>query len=131
MNNFTPNTRRAIKAYGFDKCLRAWEMHDKDGEGAFTVGCYLGIKTRQADAAINAGLEISRAASAKVRYYTEEDGHKETLVDGLLVIKHLKATDRGCWSDPRTDRVFDAIYQHLGTVTKNKVLSVSWLNSRA
>ena len=55
------NTTRAIKNYGMDTCRKAYEMHSRDGEGASTVGHYLGLTTRQADAAINAGRELCAA----------------------------------------------------------------------
>ncbi len=56
---YSRKTSQAIAKYGKDKCIRAHRMHTDDGEGASTVGFYLGLTTRQADAAINAGEEIS------------------------------------------------------------------------
>ena len=67
MTKFTPKTQRAIKAYGIETCRQAFRMHDKDGEGGSTVGFYLGLKTRQADAAIDAGREIADAEKLTVR----------------------------------------------------------------
>ena len=57
-----PATVRAIKKYGFDVCLKAWHMNEQ-GNGAAYVAfcCDPAIKTtNQADAAINAGLDIVR-----------------------------------------------------------------------
>ncbi len=53
------NALRAVAAYGSRKCLDALRMHEVEGEGACTVGIYLDLTTRQADAAINAGRELS------------------------------------------------------------------------
>jgi hypothetical protein len=64
---FTAKTQRAIKAYGAETCRKAFRMHDTDGEGGSTVGFYLGLKTRQADAAIDAGREIADAEKLTVR----------------------------------------------------------------
>lgn len=61
---FTTKTNRAIKAYGVDVCREAFRLHKENGEGASTVGFYLGLKTRQADAAIDAGREITASSRA-------------------------------------------------------------------
>ena len=61
MTTYSTKTQRAIKAYGADVCVRAFRMHDTDGEGGQTIGFYLRITTRQADAAIDAGREIVAA----------------------------------------------------------------------
>lgn len=55
-------TQAAIDAYGREACLRAARLHSVDGEGGSTVGIYLGLRTNQADAAINAGVEMLLAA---------------------------------------------------------------------
>lgn len=60
MPTYTSKTRDAIANYGLGKCAEAFALHHLDGEGASTVGTYLGLKTRQADAAINAGEEMFR-----------------------------------------------------------------------
>jgi hypothetical protein len=52
-------TKRAIQRYGMQVCIKAHELNCKDGEGASTIGIYLGLTTRQADAAIDAGRELS------------------------------------------------------------------------
>lgn len=49
----------AVEKYGMQVCIKAHELNSKDGEGASTIGIYLGLTTRQADAAINAGRELS------------------------------------------------------------------------
>jgi hypothetical protein len=57
----TKNTKAAIAKYGFETCRKAFDRHNLNGEGANTVGFYLKLTTRQADAAINAGREIAEA----------------------------------------------------------------------
>ena len=51
-------TKRAINKYTEKVCRQAFLLHNRDGEGASTVGIYLGLKTNQANAAINAGREL-------------------------------------------------------------------------
>lgn len=85
MTRYSPKTNRAIKNYGFDVCVEAFRRHDRDGEGASFVGFYLGLRTNQADAAIDSGREIADAAALRVSY-TTADGRKETKIDGLSVI---------------------------------------------
>lgn len=51
----------AITKYGQDVCTKALRMNEVDGEGANTIGFYLGLTTRQADAAINAARELRAA----------------------------------------------------------------------
>lgn len=58
------STKNAIATYGLDRCKRAYHLNHVDGEGASTVGIYLGMTTRQADAAINAGRELAKLAVA-------------------------------------------------------------------
>jgi hypothetical protein len=60
MNTSLNTIKRALKAYGELTCARAFLMHHCDGEGGRTVGIYLGLTTRQADAAINAGESFFR-----------------------------------------------------------------------
>jgi hypothetical protein len=75
--NYTPNTKRAIKAYGREHCLAAARA-SKAGNGAASIanggaGVSVGpnIKTtRQADAAITAGLAI--LAEVSVTLPTQE-----------------------------------------------------------
>lgn len=59
------NALRAIAAYGSRKCLDALRMHEVDGEGACTIGVYLGLTTRQSDAAIDAGRELAGRESLR------------------------------------------------------------------
>lgn len=51
-------TQAAVAKYGRETCLRAAQLH-AEGEGGRTVGIYLGLTTRQADAAIDAGEELA------------------------------------------------------------------------
>lgn len=39
--------------------LKAFKLHDTDGEGASTIGIYLGVPTGTANALINLGREIA------------------------------------------------------------------------
>src|SRR5262245_52898619 len=57
---------KAVAQYGREVCIRAYLMH-LQGEGAATVGIYLGLTTRQADAAIDAGRELPWADLKKER----------------------------------------------------------------
>ena len=52
-------TKMAVEKYGIQVCIKAHDLNSKDGEGASTIGIYLGLTTRQADAAIDAGRELS------------------------------------------------------------------------
>ena len=58
------STRRAIRKYGEKTCLEAYRMGEIEGNGGSTVGFYLGLTTRQADAAINAGRELVKGRAA-------------------------------------------------------------------
>jgi hypothetical protein len=62
MEKLSQNAKRAINNYTEEVCLKALRMNEVDGEGAYTTGLYLGLTTNQADAAINAGREITKAA---------------------------------------------------------------------
>ena len=69
MNKLTAKTRKAVAKYGFDACLKAYLM-SREGEGANTIShtCAPTIRTtNQADAAINAGREISHAVVDRMR----------------------------------------------------------------
>ena len=52
----TKKTLTAINKYGLDTCLIAFRRSE-EGDGARTIGFEYGLKTNQADAAINAGRE--------------------------------------------------------------------------
>jgi hypothetical protein len=56
-------TKQAIKKYGKETCIEAHRLNLEDGEGPSTIGIYLGLTTRQADSAIDAGREISKEAA--------------------------------------------------------------------
>ena len=59
LSNLSPKTRKAIEKYGYTTCKLAYTHHTR-GEGASTVASYLGLSgTNAADAAINAGREMS------------------------------------------------------------------------
>ncbi len=58
-------TNAAVLKYGLAVVERAFKLHSKDGEGASTVGIYLGLTTGQANAAINAGRELAEFSASK------------------------------------------------------------------
>ena len=64
--DYSRKTQKAIAKYGKDNCERAFRMHEKDGEGARTIGFYLSLTTQQADAAIDAGREIASTAPVEI-----------------------------------------------------------------
>jgi hypothetical protein len=49
----------AILKYGIEKCLEAYNKHEKTGNGAKTIGWEMGYTTRQIDSMIDAGREIN------------------------------------------------------------------------
>ncbi len=55
----TKPTKCAIEKYGRDICVRAFNIHSKDGEGASSTAIRLGLASAiNGNAAINAGREI-------------------------------------------------------------------------
>jgi hypothetical protein len=48
---------KTIQSYGLETCIEAYKLH-KLGEGASTIGIYLGLTTNQADCAIDSGRKI-------------------------------------------------------------------------
>jgi hypothetical protein len=66
--NLKKTTKAAIEKYGEELCIRAVMLNERDGEGASTIACYLGLPgVKQADAAINAGRELATVRGVKVR----------------------------------------------------------------
>ncbi len=63
---YSAKTRRAIRKYGFDVCIGAYNMHRHEGWGSRGISCEGGFPvlktTQQASAAIDAGREISVTA---------------------------------------------------------------------
>lgn len=59
-------TETAVAKYGRETCVKAARLH-AEGNGASTIGVYLDLKTNQADAAINAGEELAKAAGWVIR----------------------------------------------------------------
>lgn len=53
----TKTSAHTIKKHGLAICQRALALNQKDGEGCYTIGIYLGIHWKTADALINAGRE--------------------------------------------------------------------------
>ena len=60
------NTRRAIRKYGEQTCLKAYQMCEIEGNGASTVATMLGLTVRGADAAINAGRRLVKGPNCDV-----------------------------------------------------------------
>lgn len=73
-NPNTAKTRRAIKTYTRAKCLQAY-AYSCDGEGPSTIGWYLGLTTGQANAAINAGRELSAQSEDADETYCHDEPH--------------------------------------------------------
>lgn len=65
---YSDKTRRAIRKYGIEACVGAYNLHRHGGWGARGISCEGGFgvlkTTQQADAAINAGREILYAEVA-------------------------------------------------------------------
>lgn len=81
MAKYTPKTQRAIARYGYEACLEAFRLNDKDGHGARTVAIQVGLLgTRSADAAIDAGREIAAAEALHVTGWTNPAGKIEFTV---------------------------------------------------
>ncbi len=112
---YTRKTQRAIDAYGQDVCIEAFRKHDQDGEGGSTVGFYLGLKTNQADAAINAGREIVERAALRVTYYTEA-GPQETVVSGFDHLAALSKSRHDCYAPPASELRAKLAVEHLKRV---------------
>jgi hypothetical protein len=52
-------SKTAIQKYGIDKCREAYNLHERTGNGAKTIGWEMGYTTRQIDSMIDAGREIN------------------------------------------------------------------------
>jgi hypothetical protein len=61
-------TKKAIKSYGREKCLKAFAMSE-EGWGARGISCEFGTSTNTADAMINAGriIELHERGEAILR----------------------------------------------------------------
>lgn len=123
MTNLSRKAQQAVRKYGTKTCLDAYRHHRKDGEGAFTVGLLLGLTTRQADAAIDAGREVAQAASFVFAFFTQEDGWKSMTIDGLDALEHLERTNQGCYTAPRLERLFTLAYQKVQPLINHKILA--------
>lgn len=55
----TRKTRIALQKYGVALCVRAYKLNEFEGFGASSIGFELGLTTRQADSAIDAGREYT------------------------------------------------------------------------
>lgn len=62
----TRKTKVALKKYGVDICVRAYRMNENAGMGASSIGWELGLTTRQADSAIDAGREYTSRCTTPV-----------------------------------------------------------------
>jgi len=126
---YSTSTQRAIKAYGIKICMEAFRMHDANGEGGSTVGFYLGLTTRQADAAINAGREIQAACALRIQFKTvDSDEWKQSTVPGDDMIVAYSATSNNCFAPSRTEAQNTAAYAHAVEVAApRKVVAVQVL----
>jgi hypothetical protein len=62
----TRKTKVAIEKYGLSICVRAYRMNENTGMGASSIGWELGLTTRQADSAIDAGREYTARCTTPV-----------------------------------------------------------------
>jgi hypothetical protein len=62
LSHLPPKIRRAVRAYGVEVCATAYDRYTRRVGGASTIGMELGLTTRQADAAINAGRFLAGEA---------------------------------------------------------------------
>lgn len=118
-------TQRAIKNYGYEVCREAYRMHVLNGEGASTVGFYLNLKTRQADAAIDAGRDIEASLRLTVRGYIEELGNVVFVVSGDEWMSELPVAS-GCYDLPKRDYQVQAVIKKAAKLYQNKLVSFSF-----
>lgn len=65
----SPKAKRAITKYGKDVCMEAFRMNNR-GEGARTISFEFKMSTNQADAAIDAGRELTAQGNTmKIELY--------------------------------------------------------------
>jgi hypothetical protein len=57
-NKLTKTDEKTIETFGRQLCFKAYVMNETDGEGASTIGVYLSVSTREANALINAGRKL-------------------------------------------------------------------------
>lgn len=113
----SPKTRRAIAAYGQDVCVAAFRKHHEDGEGASTVGFCLGLKTRQADAAIDAGRELDAACALRIRFVAVgEEAWRSATVPGLAMLAAYAAAGTGAYAPSRVQVRNAAAVAHAKTL---------------
>ena len=62
----TRKTTIALNKYGIATCLRAFRLNENAGMGASSIGIELGLTTRQADSAIDAGREYTSRMTTPV-----------------------------------------------------------------
>lgn len=72
--NFTAAEKAAIATHGEALALRALAMNETDGEGPSTIGIYLGVPFRTADALINAGRKLAAGGARLVASLHLVDG---------------------------------------------------------
>ena len=93
MTTITKATKAAISRYSYAVCIEAFRSHDRDGEGAATIALGLGLTTRQADAAINAGREIQNIlkppAARQVAAWAKANGLRKQpgTLNGLIYFR--------------------------------------------
>ena len=62
----TRKTKTTLKKYGVVLCVRAFRLNEFGGLGANSIGIELGLTTRQADSAIDAGREFTARCTTPV-----------------------------------------------------------------
>ena len=122
---YSTKTQRAINSYGHDACRKAYRLHVVDGEGASTIGFYLNLKTRQADAAIDAGREIEASLRLTVWGHVEEVGNVVFVVSGDEWLSEIPAVS-GCYDLPKRDYQIRAVIKKAANLYQNKLVSFSF-----
>lgn len=83
------NTQKTIEYHTAEACRKAY-AYSQQGEGASTIGVYLGVTTRQADAMIDAGRELATQV-APGSHDTCSDSLAESLPQSESVQAHYAA----------------------------------------
>jgi hypothetical protein len=122
---YSTKAQRAIKNYGYDICREAFRMHDVEGEGGCTIGIYLNLKTRQADAAIDAGREIEASMRLTVRGYVEHVGNVVFVVSGDEWMSEVPVVRDG-YCPPIRDYQIKAVIKKAAKLYQTKLVSFSF-----
>ncbi len=66
MNKQTPE-QKALSTFGMEKCVRAYELNVKQGEGGTVIEIETGIPKRSQGVAIRAGQNLLKAMATKTQ----------------------------------------------------------------